>query len=118
MRGRVEGNADGSLAMVFTDIPMGTPGIPLRTDLRNAFVRTFAFDSDGDGQSDDYATFIPDKRDPNRLWIRRSRGWVLSRPAPATATPDPPAAAPTATGSATLRRTLFLPLLMLPPPIP
>ena len=118
VRGRVEGNADGSLAMVFTDIPMGTPGIPLRTDLRNAFVRTFAFDSDGDGQSDDYATFIPDKRDPNRLWIRRSRGWVLSRPAPATATPDPPAAVPTATGSATLRRTLFLPLSMLPSLIP
>lgn len=108
LRTRVEAKADGGLAMVFPEIPIDMQGTPFRTDLRNAFVRTFAFDSNGDGQPDDSITFIPDKADPSRLWIR-NRGWVLSHPELVTPTARPePSATPTAKP---LRSAVYLPRL-------
>lgn len=106
LRTEVLAKADGSLEMVFPDIPIDMQGTPFRTNLWSAFLRTFGIDGDGDGRPDNAITFIPDRKDPTRLWLR-NRAWVLARPAWAepgqTPTPQPTAKP--------LRATLYLPRL-------
>lgn len=106
LRTEVLATSDGSLEMVFPDVPIDMQGTPYRTKLWSAFLRTFGIDSDGDDRPDNAISFIPDRKDPTRLWLR-NRGWVLARPAWAepgqTPTPQPTAKP--------LRATLFLPRL-------
>jgi CubicO group peptidase (beta-lactamase class C family) len=92
--------ADGQLEMDFQ--PDESSSQPFRSDLRNAFGRTFRFDANG--QPDSSLTVIPDKRDPARIWLR-NRGWALAMPPwiPPTLQPtlEPPpstTASPTVTG--------------------
>lgn len=92
LRTEVLSKPDGGLEMVFPEVPVDMQGTPYRTNLWNAFTRSFAIDADGDGKPDNVISFIPDRQDPTRLWLRH-RSWVLARPLWAepgqTPTPQP-----------------------------